>query len=604
MTYVEGDSGHVATHNAIDVAQASVLAAAAASAASAAAAATLVGAPADVAVAAIVGNPASDTATVLSSTYGPKVGSAVAGVPGLQAQAVGRFAGVTAGGPPSTGTYLTGDFVIDQSGTTWVCYAGGTNPKWSSPGADAIQARALESLDGRPTDSRMLPFTLTTDGAAVQNRGYAMAYPIPGHLSLVELTIKNTVAGEAGSLWRAMVYDDNFGWPGSLILDAGTMPASNTTAQTWTLSTSVTGGRFVWIVFAAQNCPTTPPTTARASSSPYRPIPGSVTLGEWCVYDNTFSGAAPSVFPVNRHSSQLSGLGPFFTVRYGPMSPVTFVPDRVPVLAATETWEGAVLQEVNVYWDGARWVMIYSGGQSPEGLGWATSPTIDGPWTKQGKLLANGSWITSGRSSILFEGGTLYVYYSGSPNLNCASGPDPAHLGAPVTVFTISGTVTSVMNTSVLHDGATYQLMFESTVSGSGPYMIGYATATSPLGPFTINTFPLPTLRIVGTYGGPHLFKTGATYSLWYHACGDGSTTWNLPTDIYRATSTDLINWTPNVISKVRRTHRLEVDQVADPFVVTDPSTGIVYLFWEGYDNVSGAATIMRSVPQAMTITP
>ena len=75
MTYSAGDSGHVAVHNAIDVTQASVIAAAAASAASAAAAASLVGAPADVAVAAIVGDPASDTATLLSSTYVPQAAS-------------------------------------------------------------------------------------------------------------------------------------------------------------------------------------------------------------------------------------------------------------------------------------------------------------------------------------------------------------------------------------------------------------------------------------------------------------------------------------------------------------------------------------------------
>jgi len=77
MTYSAGDSGHVAVHNAIDVTQASVIAAAAASAASAALSASLVGAPADAAVAAIVGDPASDTATLLSSTYARPVQNSV-----------------------------------------------------------------------------------------------------------------------------------------------------------------------------------------------------------------------------------------------------------------------------------------------------------------------------------------------------------------------------------------------------------------------------------------------------------------------------------------------------------------------------------------------
>jgi hypothetical protein len=69
-----------------------------------------------------------------------------------------------------------------------------------------------------------------------------------------------------------------------------------------------------------------------------------------------------------------------------------------------------------------------------------------------------------------------------------------------------------------------------------------------------------------------------------------------MPTDIYRATTTDLTTdaWTitDNGEPLVRRAHRYEVDQVADPFVVRGPGD-TTYLFWEGADNRTTAFQMM-----------
>ena len=46
------------------------------------------------------------------------------------ATAASRYAGATAGGPPASGTFSTGDFVADQLGYIWVCTAGGSPGTW------------------------------------------------------------------------------------------------------------------------------------------------------------------------------------------------------------------------------------------------------------------------------------------------------------------------------------------------------------------------------------------------------------------------------------------------------------------------------------------
>jgi len=52
-----------------------------------------------------------------------------------------RFVGATASGAPVTGTFSTGDFVIDQSGTMWVCTSGGTSGTWAQSGAGSYQTK-------------------------------------------------------------------------------------------------------------------------------------------------------------------------------------------------------------------------------------------------------------------------------------------------------------------------------------------------------------------------------------------------------------------------------------------------------------------------------
>ena len=50
------------------------------------------------------------------------------------ATSASRYVGATASGPPASGTFSTGDYIIDLTGTVWICTSGGTSGTWNRPG--------------------------------------------------------------------------------------------------------------------------------------------------------------------------------------------------------------------------------------------------------------------------------------------------------------------------------------------------------------------------------------------------------------------------------------------------------------------------------------
>jgi len=49
------------------------------------------------------------------------------------ATAASRYVGATASGAPATGTFAKGDFVVDQTGTFWICVTAGSPGTWAKP---------------------------------------------------------------------------------------------------------------------------------------------------------------------------------------------------------------------------------------------------------------------------------------------------------------------------------------------------------------------------------------------------------------------------------------------------------------------------------------
>jgi hypothetical protein len=60
-----------------------------------------------------------------------------------------RYAGATASGSPVSGTFLAGDYVIDLTGSIWICTAGGSPGTWAMAGAG--QGRALIGSEQTPS---------------------------------------------------------------------------------------------------------------------------------------------------------------------------------------------------------------------------------------------------------------------------------------------------------------------------------------------------------------------------------------------------------------------------------------------------------------------
>lgn len=78
-----------------------------------------------------------------------------------------RYVGGTTSGAPSTGTFVAGDWVVDQTGAAWLCLTGGTPGTWTvmGPGQElaydecaSTNATTSSTLVDLPTDP--LSFTL------------------------------------------------------------------------------------------------------------------------------------------------------------------------------------------------------------------------------------------------------------------------------------------------------------------------------------------------------------------------------------------------------------------------------------------------------------
>lgn len=292
--------------------------------------------------------------------------------------------------------------------------------------------------------------------------------------------------------------------------------------------------------------------------------------------------------------------------------------DRVIVLRGGETYEGAAVGEANVWHEGGVWNMTYSAGWNLPVVCYATAPGPEGPWTKHGPILgqgAQGHEGGAGRSTVarntdgsLYRDidGNLWVYLGSTVipptpnNLLAYKGPNVQQLTlvGNVMSFPVAG-AEGIANVSVIFDAGTFVLVFDGRGANGPPFWkLGVAGSTSPAGPFTNPTWPIPSLQIDGgMFGGPCLSKTGTTWALWYHA---SCLPQDAPTDIYRSTSQDLFTWTAPQLM-IQRAGIVDYDQVGDPHAVRGPD-GAVYAFWEGVNNPAESGSIYVSRPDVVTL--
>jgi Concanavalin A-like lectin/glucanases superfamily len=244
-----------------------------------------------------------------------------------------------------------------------------------------------------------------------------------------------------------------------------------------------------------------------------------------------------------------------------------------PVLQPTESWEEPALQEPNLLYEDGLYKLWYSGGWDHQRIGYATS--ADGvTWAKCpiNPVLGAGSGgepgDVVGRGFVLKVEGTYHLYYNDDfHDEKLATSSDGIHWASQGPVIDRAQLGVSLCgNASVWLEGTKWHMLLEAMLNGVWEMWPLCSTDGRTWEP--MSTAPLRSMQIAegGSYGGPMVIKRGERYYCWYHAAPVADT---LPTAIYRASSTNLVNW--NVYSSipvVSLTQQWEVDQVADPTII------------------------------------
>lgn len=264
------------------------------------------------------------------------------------------------------------------------------------------------------------------------------------------------------------------------------------------------------------------------------------------------------------------------------------------ILTATVGWETTAVVEPTIMHEGGVWKMWYRGGWSPAGIGYATctgDPTHAANWTKYaGNPVIGG---TAQQPTVIKVGSTYYIYYAVSGGAwKVATSSDGISWGSASTALATTGAISQWANSAVwVENGNEWHALLEG-FNASNHWEIHLLTSSDGITWTQANgSNPLTSLRIHvnGAYGGPNVSKSGSVYDVWYHAVNAAA---NLPTDIYHAHSTDLINWTQYTYSPslVHTGSGFEIDQVADPDEIQ--VYDIAYLFYDGDDNNNSTASI------------
>jgi hypothetical protein len=98
------------------------------------------------------------------------------------ATAAAAFVGGTASGAPTTGTFAVGNFIVDQSGTIWVCTVAGTPGTWSVVYASAFKGpgQTTNVITGGANRTTTLPFLYSTEASITVSAGSGWTFTTAG----------------------------------------------------------------------------------------------------------------------------------------------------------------------------------------------------------------------------------------------------------------------------------------------------------------------------------------------------------------------------------------------------------------------------------------
>lgn len=267
------------------------------------------------------------------------------------------------------------------------------------------------------------------------------------------------------------------------------------------------------------------------------------------------------------------------------------------VLGPSEPWEGNSVQEPTVLNVSGKLHMFYTGGFYGSCLmGHATSG--DGVnWTKDGEPVLGGGRggerYNACHSNVYYDRGRFWALYSndgvpgGDHHIHAAVSIDGRNWQAfQRPVLERQGWERPIANTFFLREPGRVVVMYEA-FTNEDIWEMGIATGPDLWHLTRAKVGRLKSLQRTGMYGGPWLVRQGRTYRLYFHASRVNG---NLPTRIYTATSRNLTSWTVQEAPIVDLEQDWQVDQVADPSLVT--WRGKRLLYFDGLDNNAQFARI------------
>jgi sucrose-6-phosphate hydrolase SacC (GH32 family) len=265
-------------------------------------------------------------------------------------------------------------------------------------------------------------------------------------------------------------------------------------------------------------------------------------------------------------------------------------------------------QEVSIFYESGTWKMWYRGGwhtAGETGMGYATS--TDGiAWTRYvgNPVLGAGGSGEDGnvvQPCVLKIDGTWWCYYNLYPSQAkyAATSADGLSWTLAAVTITLPTGMTAWGNVYAWKEGATWYGFFDAGATGT--YWRAYLftssdglTWTIANGGNALSSLQIASGSMYGNCAMPTPNKVNGRYQMWYHAAPAGATlNGNLPTDIYHASSDDLVSWnviTPNPILTHLGGATFEKEQCADAKVIE--VGGLSYLYYSGVDDTGGYASV------------
>ena len=262
-----------------------------------------------------------------------------------------------------------------------------------------------------------------------------------------------------------------------------------------------------------------------------------------------------------------------------------------PIISPSLAFEEIRMGEGNMLYDNGKFRQWYNFGWTQSGVGYAES--TDGlSWTRlETPMLGLGY---GGETAELWHASVNRisgVYYLIATNAEIGNGPLVRYVSSDGLTWSGKTTilpndavpnVSGWANNSLLLVAGTWYLLAEGL--NSGTWRIFAFSSSDGLTFSPLNSgMPLSTLEVAsgGMYGGPsNVVVSNGVFHLWYHAAPNPGL---LPTNIYKAHSSDLVTWSQDGLVLQDGGMEFENGQISDPCICE--AGGESFLFYSATDS-------------------